>query len=72
LGSVAGSAGLDWLAKLPAPQLAGATATYPEVLPGTDLTTTATATGFELSLVVKAKPVVALPASVVLPLKGPA
>ncbi|MDT0262980.1 RHS repeat-associated core domain-containing protein [Jatrophihabitans lederbergiae] len=70
LVSAAGVTGFDWLTALPAPVLAGDTATYPNVLTGTDLTATATATGFELSLVVKAKPVSALPASISLPLKG--
>jgi RHS repeat-associated protein len=70
LSSTAGPTGLDWLANLPAPTLAGATATYPNVLPGTDLTATATSTGFELSLVVKARPTGGLPATVGLPLKG--
>jgi hypothetical protein len=72
LVSAVGGTGFDWSTALPAPVLAGDTATYPNVLTGTDLTATATATatGFELSLVVKAKPVSALPASISLPLRG--
>jgi hypothetical protein len=70
LGAGLASAGLDWLGGLPVPSLAGATATYPSVWPGTDLTATATATGFELSLVVKAKPTTQLPPTLVLPLRG--
>jgi hypothetical protein len=50
--------------------LAGDTATYPGVLAGTDLTATATATGFELSLVVKSRPQTSLPAAVTMPLRG--
>jgi RHS repeat-associated protein len=70
LGSGVSATGLDWLSPLPAPVLSGDTATYPNVLAGTDLTATATATGFELSLVVKAKPTAALPGSVTMPLRG--
>jgi RHS repeat-associated protein len=70
LGAGLASAGLDWLSGLPAPVLAGDTAIYPGVLSGTDLAVTATATGFELSLVVKAKPAKPLPTSVSLPLRG--
>jgi len=41
------------LGALPAPQINGATATYPEVLPGIDLQLTATASGMSEVLVVK-------------------
>ena len=44
---------LTWPETLPEPRLAGDTATYPEVLPGVDLTVTATAAGFSHALVVK-------------------
>ena len=70
LGTGVSATGLDWLAGLPAPVLSGDTATYPDVLAGTDLTATATATGFEVSLVVKDRPAAALPASVTMPLRG--
>ncbi|PZF96252.1 proprotein convertase P-domain-containing protein [Micromonospora deserti] len=48
-----GEFGLDWAGRLPKPRLAGATATYPDILPGVDLKLTATATGFAESLVVR-------------------
>lgn len=70
LGTGAGALGLDWFSNLPAPTLNGSVATYPNVLANTDLTATSTATGFELSLVVKSKPAVALPAVVTMSLKG--
>ncbi|MFD0560130.1 concanavalin A-like lectin/glucanase superfamily protein [Stackebrandtia endophytica] len=44
---------LSWPDPLPEPSLTGDTATYPEVLPGVDLTVTATAAGFSHALVVK-------------------
>lgn len=46
---------LSWPEALPEPALSGATATYAEVLPGVDLTVTATATGFSHNLVVKTR-----------------
>lgn len=70
LGNGTGALGLDWASNLPAPTLSGSVATYPNVLKNTDLTATNTATGFELSLVVKSKPAIALPASVTMSLKG--
>jgi hypothetical protein len=45
-----GSAALDWTAPLPAPQLAGHRATYPQALPGHDLVVEATSSGFLASL----------------------
>ncbi|WP_157641119.1 LamG-like jellyroll fold domain-containing protein [Longispora albida] len=47
---------------LPKPVLAGDSATYPEVLPGVDLTVTASATGFSEVLVVKNRQAAANPA----------
>ncbi|NUK23443.1 FG-GAP-like repeat-containing protein [Streptomyces lunaelactis] len=44
---------LSWPGKLPKPTLADATATYPEVLPGVDLTATAAVGSFSHALVVK-------------------
>jgi len=70
LGTGTSAIGLDWAANLPAPTLSGSVATYPNVLKNTDLTATTTATGFELSLVVKSKPAIALPAVVTMSLKG--
>lgn len=49
-------AGLGWLSNLPAPTLSGSTATYANVLPGTDLVVTVGPDGYEFSLVVKVKP----------------
>ncbi|RBY74372.1 hypothetical protein DQ238_22145 [Geodermatophilus sp. TF02-6] len=47
---------LAWPSELPEPELAGATATYREVLPDVDLVLTATRTGFEQHLVVNSRP----------------
>lgn len=47
---------MSWPGTLPAPVLAGATATYPDVTPGTDLVLTATRGGFEQSLVLRTRP----------------
>ncbi|MFJ8085109.1 LamG-like jellyroll fold domain-containing protein [Streptomyces sp. NPDC096205] len=44
---------LSWPTALPEPELSGATATYPEVLPGVDLRLTAQEDGFTQLLVVK-------------------
>ncbi|HWH00671.1 MAG TPA: LamG-like jellyroll fold domain-containing protein, partial [Pilimelia sp.] len=46
---------LSWPAALPEPTVAGDTATYPEVLPGVDLTATATAEGYSYAVVVKTR-----------------
>ncbi|WP_109036420.1 FG-GAP repeat domain-containing protein [Streptomyces rubrogriseus] len=43
----------SWPGTLPSPEIAGETATYPEVLPGVDLKLHATTTGFGQALVVK-------------------
>ncbi|MGW7280164.1 VCBS repeat-containing protein [Streptomyces sp. NPDC054844] len=47
------SLAFSWPDSLPAPQIIGETATYPEVLPGVDLKLHATPTGFSQALVVK-------------------
>ncbi|ROT32981.1 LamG domain-containing protein [Micromonospora sp. HM5-17] len=44
---------LTWPGRLPAPVLGGATATYPEVLPGVDLRLTADVTGYQQELVIR-------------------
>ena len=44
---------MDWKGVLPKPELSGATATYPNVLPGVDLRVRVEATGFQHVLVVK-------------------
>ncbi|WP_333563797.1 LamG-like jellyroll fold domain-containing protein [Nocardiopsis endophytica] len=46
---------LDWPEPLPEPELAGAQATYPEVLPGVDLVLTASVDGFNQVLAVKTR-----------------
>ncbi|MCK2241356.1 MULTISPECIES: LamG domain-containing protein [unclassified Crossiella] len=53
LGRDSREVGLGWEGALPAPVLAGTTATYREVLPGVDLIVRATITGFSQLLVVK-------------------
>ncbi|MDP9183752.1 MAG: DNRLRE domain-containing protein, partial [Actinomycetota bacterium] len=60
---------VGWEAPLPEPVLNGARATYPEVRPGVDLVAEAIRSGFEVSFLVKAQPLVALslPLSLTLP-----
>ncbi|GIG88594.1 hypothetical protein Pen02_35300 [Plantactinospora endophytica] len=53
---------LGWPAPLPRPVLTGDTATYPEVLPGVDLTVRAAVEGFSELLVVKSAQAAANPA----------
>jgi len=48
---------LGWPGRLPAPQLDGSVATYPEVAPGVDLRVEARRSGFEQSFVLKQRPV---------------
>ncbi|MFI6414329.1 LamG-like jellyroll fold domain-containing protein [Streptomyces sp. NPDC050585] len=57
-----GSVTMRWQNALPEPTLDGATATYPEVFPGTDLQLTATAEGYREVLVVKTPEAAANPA----------
>ncbi|WP_245572678.1 LamG-like jellyroll fold domain-containing protein [Actinokineospora enzanensis] len=45
--------GIGWSGVLPAPRLSGALATYPDVMPGIDLTVRVTGKGFSQLLVVK-------------------
>ncbi|WP_416069704.1 LamG domain-containing protein [Streptomyces sp. AK02-01A] len=52
---------LDWPGSLPEPTLDGATATYPDVLPGVDLKLTATAEGYRQTLAVKTAQAAASP-----------
>ncbi|WP_260867251.1 LamG-like jellyroll fold domain-containing protein [Streptomyces sp. SAJ15] len=52
---------LSWPTELPAPTLDGATATYPEVLPGVDLRLSAQVDGFSQLLVVKSAEAAANP-----------
>lgn len=56
------SISLTWPAALPAPQLSGDTATYPEVFPGVDLRLQADTDGFSELLVVKTRAAAANPA----------
>jgi RHS repeat-associated protein len=49
------TAGLGWPGRLPAPTLSGATATYVNALPGTNLVVLVSASGYEFSLVVKSR-----------------
>ncbi|MGW3961041.1 RICIN domain-containing protein [Amycolatopsis sp. NPDC005003] len=55
-----GQVALQYTGPLPAPVLAGDTATYPEIQPGVDLQVKATRTGFEQFFVVKRRPSAAL------------
>ncbi|TDV56086.1 LamG domain-containing protein [Actinophytocola oryzae] len=50
-----GPIAVTWPGPLPAPKLDGPTATYPDVLPGVDLTLTATATSVSQHLVVRTR-----------------
>jgi hypothetical protein len=56
-----GSVSYGWPTALPAPRLAGSTATYAEVQPGVDLRVDVTATGVETSLVYKSRQAAAAP-----------
>ncbi|MDT9685854.1 LamG-like jellyroll fold domain-containing protein [Streptomyces sp. TRM76323] len=62
LGGERGSVTMRWHRPLPEPVLDGATATYPEVFPGTDLRLTATDEGYREVLVVKTPEAAANPA----------
>ncbi|MEW9555294.1 DNRLRE domain-containing protein [Nonomuraea sp. NPDC050783] len=69
IGEGAAKVTLQWKGALPAPRLSGETATYPDVLPGADLVVTATRTGAEQFLLLKARP--AAPLTYTLRLKAP-
>jgi Concanavalin A-like lectin/glucanases superfamily len=56
------SIALSWPGRLPVPALSGATATYPEVLPGVDLVLRAEVDGYAQHLVVKSAQAVKNPA----------
>ena len=56
VGNSAGGIDYGWAASLPAPSLSGSTATYPNVLPGTDLLATSYVSGAELSLLLHNRP----------------
>ncbi|NJP48076.1 hypothetical protein HCN08_32430 [Streptomyces sp. PRB2-1] len=62
IGSEGRSLALGWPGALPAPQLDGDTATYPDVLPGVDLRLTASVQGYRELLVVKSPEAAANPA----------
>jgi hypothetical protein len=59
LGGVGARLGLRWPGALPAPTLAGDTATYHDVVPGGDLVVKALTTGYEVSLVLRSRPTTA-------------
>jgi RHS repeat-associated protein len=58
---------LDWKGQLPAPVLAGDTATYRDVQPGMDVVVQLTATGFRQHTILKTRP--STPVSLTVPLK---
>ncbi|MFI5843833.1 hypothetical protein ACIA8K_29440 [Catenuloplanes sp. NPDC051500] len=70
-GTGDGRIALGWDGALPEPVLAGATATYPEVLPGVDLVVTATDAAFGESLIVKDRAALERVRRVPLTLTGP-
>lgn len=72
VGKAGRSISMDWDDPLPEPVLDGATATYPEVLPGVDLVMTALVDGFSHALVVKSAAAAANPAldALELPITG--
>lgn len=65
------SIGLGWHGGLPAPVLDGRRATYPDVVPGSDLVVESRPTGFEQLLVVKQRPAAGADMSFALPLSAP-
>jgi len=70
LGTDEDRVSVGWRGPLPAPELDGATATYPEVQTGVDLVVQARPTGFEYSLVVKNQAALAEACKILMPLSG--
>ncbi|RZU51293.1 deoxyribonuclease NucA/NucB [Krasilnikovia cinnamomea] len=70
VGTGADQLAMGWNGALPAPQLAGNRATYPEAMPGVDLIVDATATGFEQYVVVKSPAAAARVRDLSIPLTG--
>jgi RHS repeat-associated protein len=64
------SVGFNWASKLPTPQLSGATARYVDVVPGIDITATATPTGYEVNLIIKSRSAIKSLMQLPLALKG--
>jgi membrane-associated phospholipid phosphatase len=69
LGRGAQAVSLGWKGSLPEPVLAGAKATYADVMPATDLVVEATRTGFEQYLVVKDRTAAERAATFTLPVR---
>lgn len=65
------SIGLGWRGGLPEPVLDGQRATYPDVVPGSDLVIESRPTGFEQFLVVRQRPAAGADMSFTLPLSAP-
>ena len=55
VGTGSDQVGVDWSGALPAPVLAGNTATYVDVRPGVDVVVSATAAGIEQNVVIKSR-----------------
>ncbi|MEV0272770.1 LamG-like jellyroll fold domain-containing protein [Hamadaea sp. NPDC050747] len=62
--------GLGWQGRIPEPRLDGDTATYPEILPGVDLTVQARSGGFEQFFVIKNVEAAARVAGLELPVRS--
>ena len=70
LGSGAQRTSVSWKGELPEPVLDGATATYPEVLPGVDLVVKALTTGYEQFFVAKDRAALRRVAKLTLPMSS--